>query len=454
MMPDIQTSEHESPFPEQSRLEDIVQDLIAQAQQLGANEVEAGVSIDAGLSVTVRLGETETLEYNHDRALGLTVYFEHRKGSASTADFAPESLSATVHAACDIARYTSKDEYAGLADANRMATSIPDLDLYHPWDISAEQGIELAAECEEAPRQVDRRIENSEGGMVSTNTGMRVKANSHGFMGGYRSSYHSLSCAVIGKQGEEMQRDYWSWSARDYADLPPAAAVGRAAGERTIRRLGTRQLSTRQVPVIYAADIASSLFGHFISAVSGSSLYRKASFLLDHLGLPVFPEFIHIHEQPLLLKGLGSAPYDNDGVATGPRDIVTGGILQGYVLNNYAARRLGMETTGNAGGVRNLTIDPGDKDLPALMRAMDTGLLVTELIGFGVNTVTGDYSRGAAGYWVEGGEVQYPVDEITVAGNLKDMFMNIVAVGNDVDLRGNTRTGSVLVEQMMVAGAS
>ena len=452
-MPDILTSEHESPFPEQSRLEDIVQDLIAQAQQLGANEVEAGVSIDAGLSVTVRLGETETLEFSRDRALGLTVYFDHRKGSASTADFSPESLAATVRAACDIARYTSKDEYAGLADPEQLATTIPDLDLYHPWDISAEQAIELAAECEDAARQVDHRIENSEGGTVSTNTGIRVKASNHGFMAGYRSSYHSLSCAVVGKQGEEMQRDYWSWSARDHADLPAVAEIGRSAGERTIRRLGTRPLSTRQVPVIYAAEIAGSLFSHFISAVNGNSLYRKASFLLDHLGKPVFPGFMHIHEQPLLPKGLGSAPYDSEGVATRARDIVTEGILQSYVLNTYAARRLGMETTGNAGGVRNLTIDPGDRNLPELLRVMDTGLLVTELIGFGVNNVTGDYSRGAAGFWVEDGEIQYPVDEITVAGNLKDMFMNIVEVGNDVDLRGNTRTGSVLIEQMMVAGA-
>jgi PmbA protein len=452
-MPDIQTSEQESPFPEQSRLEDIVQDLIAQAQQQGADEVEAGVSIDAGLSVTVRLGETETLEYNRDRALGLTVYFDKCKGSASTADFAPESLAATVKAACDIARYTSKDEYAGLADPKLLATTIPDLDLYHPWNITAEQAIELATETEDAARQVDPRIENSEGGTVFTNAGMRVKANTHGFMAGYKSSYHSLSCAVIGKQEEEMQRDFWSWSARDKADLMPAAEVGRIAGERTVRRLGTQPLSTREVPVIYAADIAGSLFGHFINAVSGSSLYRKASFLLDSLGKPVFPDFMRIHEQPLLLKGLGSAPYDGEGVATRSRDIVTDGILQGYVLNSYAARRLGMQTTGNAGGVRNLTIEPGDKDLQGLLRSMDSGLLVTELIGFGVNNVTGDYSRGAAGYWVEGGEIQYPVDEITVAGNLKDMFMNIVEVGNDVDLRGNTRTGSVLIEQMMLAGA-
>jgi PmbA protein len=453
IMPDIQTTEQESPFPEQSRLEDIVQDLIAQAQQLGADQVEAGVSIDAGLSVTVRLGETETLEYNRDRGLGLTVYFDQRKGSASTADFAPQSLASTVKAACDIARYTSKDEYAGLADADKLATDIPDLDLYHPWNITAEQAIELATETEDAARRVDPRIENSEGGTVFTNAGMRMKANTDGFMAGYKSSYHSLSCAVIGKQGEEMQRDFWSWSARDRADLMSAAEVGRIAGERTVRRLGTQSLSTREVPVIYAADIAGSLFGHFISAVSGNSLYRKASFLLDHLGKPVFPAFMRIHEQPLLRKAIGSAPYDSEGVATCARDIVTGGVLQGYVLNSYAARRLGMQTTGNAGGVRNLTIEPGDKDLQALLGSMDTGLLVTELIGFGVNNVTGDYSRGAAGFWVEGGEIQYPVDEITVAGNLKDMFMKIVEVGNDVDLRGNTRTGSVLIEQMMVAGA-
>ena len=453
-MPDIQTHEYESGFPEQSRLEDMVQDLIGQAQQLGADEVEAGVSIDTGLSVTVRLGETETLEYNRDRALGLTVYFDQRKGSASTADFAPESLAATVQAACDIARYTSKDEFAGLADKQHIATVIPDLDLYHPWDISAEQAIELAAECEDAARQVDPRIENSEGGTVTTNAGMRVKANTQGFMAGYKSTYHSLSCAVIGKQGEEMQRDYWYYAARDHKELAPVAEVGRIAGERTVRRLGTQRLSTCQVPVIYAADIAGSLFGHFTSAVNGSSLYRKASFLLDHLGQQVFPGFVRIHEQPLLPRGLGSAPYDGEGVATRARDFVTDGILQSYILNSYAARKLGMETTGNAGGVHNLTIEPGEKNLPELLRSMDTGLLVTELIGFGVNNVTGDYSRGAAGYWVEGGEIQYPVDEITVAGNLKDMCMNIVEIGNDVDLRGNTRTGSVLIEQMMVAGAS
>jgi PmbA protein len=452
-MNDTKLIEQELPFPEQSQLEDMVQHLITQAQKAGADSVAAGVSIDAGLSVTVRLGETETLEYNRDRSLGLTVYFDHRKGSASTADFSPDSLSATVQAACDIARYTSHDECAGLADAEHMATVIPDLDLYHPWNLDASQAIALATDCEDAARQVDARIENSEGGTVSSYVGMRVKANTHGFISGYRSSYHSISCAVIGKQGDEMQRDYWSFSARDPADLATAAETGRIAGERTVRRLGTQRLSTRQAPVVFAADIASSLFGHFISAVSGSSLYRKSTFLLDYLGKQVFPDHLHIHEQPLLKKGLGSAPYDSEGVATQARDFIKDGILQSYVLNSYSARKLGLTTTGNAGGVRNLSIDPGDKDLNQILRSMDTGLLVTELIGFGVNNITGDYSRGAAGYWVEGGEIQYPVDEITVAGNLKDMFMNIVEVGNDVDLRGNTRTGSVLIEEMTIAGS-
>jgi PmbA protein len=452
-MNDTKLIEQELPFPEQSQLEDMVQHLITQAQKAGADSVAAGVSIDAGLSVTVRLGETETLEYNRDRSLGLTVYFDHCKGSASTADFSPDSLSATVQAACDIARYTSHDECAGLADAEHMATVIPDLDLYHPWNLDASQAIALATDCEDAARQVDARIENSEGGTVSSYVGMRVKANTHGFIAGYRSSYHSISCAVIGKQGDEMQRDYWSFSARDPADLATAAETGRIAGERTVRRLGTQRLSTRQAPVVFAADIASSLFGHFISAVSGSSLYRKSTFLLDYLGKQVFPDHLHIHEQPLLKKGLGSAPYDSEGVATQARDFIKDGILQSYVLNSYSARKLGLTTTGNAGGVRNLSIDPGDKDLNQILRSMDTGLLVTELIGFGVNNITGDYSRGAVGYWVEGGEIQYPVDEITVAGNLKDMFMNIVEVGNDVDLRGNTRTGSVLIEEMTIAGS-
>lgn len=451
-MSDIQNTAQESLLQEQSRLEELVHDIIARAGNLGADQVEAGVSIDAGLSVTVRLGETETLEFNRDRGLGLTVYFGHRKGSASTADFEPGSIRDTVQAACDIARYTGEDDCAGLADADRMVTVIPDLDLYHPWNVSAEQAIELARECEAAARSVDERIVNSEGATFSSYSGMRVSGNSHGFRGGYRSSRHSISCAVIGKQDDEMQRDHWFAAARDRRDLDSPAGVGRKAGERTVRRLGARQLTTRQSPVVFEANIARGLFGHFISAINGNNLYRKSSFLVDHLGKQVFPDFIHIHEQPLLKKALGSAPFDNEGVATRPRDLVQHGILQGYVLDSYSARKLGVETSGNAGGVRNLSIDSGDKDLSGLLQTMDTGLLVTEVIGFGVNVLTGDYSRGVAGFWVEGGEIQYPVDEITIAGNLRDMFMGIAGIGNDVDLRGNVRSGSVLLEQMTIAG--
>ncbi|MFV1972507.1 MAG: metalloprotease PmbA [Thiohalobacterales bacterium] len=451
-MSEIQEHTPTAGFPDPSRLETLVQDVIAQARTLGADQVDAGVSIDAGLSVTVRLGETETLEYNRDRGLGLTVWFDQRKGSASTADFEPESIVATVRAACDIARYTSQDECGGLADADRMATGIPDLDLYHPWDLDVARAIEVARECEAAARAVDARIENSEGATLSSYSGMRVTGNSHGFLAGYRSSRHSISCAVIGREGDEMQRDHWADTARDPQDLAGPADVGRKAGERTVMRLGARQLSTRQAPVIFAADVARGLVGSFINAISGSNLYRKSSFLVDHLGQPVFQPFMHIHEQPLLQKGLGSAPYDAEGVATRERDIIRDGVLQGYVLDSYAARKLGMETTGNAGGVRNLTVTPGTQDLDGLLRTMDTGLLVSEVIGFGVNILTGDYSRGVVGFWVEGGEIQYPVEEITAAGNLKDMFMGIVEVGNDVDHRGNVRTGSMLIEQMTIAG--
>lgn len=451
-MSELQAISKAEAFPEQGELEAMAQDAIAQAKALGADQVEADVSFDTGLSVTVRLGETETLEYTRDRSLSLVVYFDQRKGSASTADFSPHSIRSSVRAACDIARYTSRDPCAGLADADRMATMLPELDLDHPWALDAAGAIALATECEDAARAVDSRIENSEGGTLSTYQGLRVKANSHGFLGGYRSTHHSISCAVVGRQGDEMQRDYWSVAARSPEDLASPDEVGRIAGEHTVQRLGTRRLATCKVPVVFRAEVARSLFGNFVSAISGSSLYRKSSFLLDHLGKPVFPDFVRIHEQPLLKRGLGSAPYDAEGVATVARDIVTGGVLQGYALSSYSARKLGMETTGNAGGVRNLTIEPGEKDLEGLLKDMNTGLLVTELIGFGVNIVTGDYSRGAAGFWVENGEICYPVDEFTIAGNLADMFSGIEAIGNDVDLRGNVRTGSVLVGQMTVAG--
>jgi PmbA protein len=333
-----------------------------------------------------------------------------------------------------------------------MACDTPDLDLDHPWALTAEQAVDVAIDCEAAAREVDERITNSDGATVSRLRGTSVYGNSHGFVGAYRGTRHSISCAVIGQQDGHMQRDYWYSVARDSSLLEDARHIGRLAAERTLSRLNARRLSTRHTPVIYEASVARGLLGHFIRAVSGGALYRKASFLLNHVGKPVFPSFVRIHEQPRLRGAIGSAPFDDEGVATHARDLVTDGVLQGYVLASYSACRLGLRTTGNAGGVRNLTIDPGGHDLPGLLKLMDTGLLVTELIGQGVNPVTGDYSRGAAGFWIEGGEIRYPVEEITIAGNLKDMFLGLQAVGNDVDLRGNIRSGSILIDRMTIAG--
>jgi len=433
-------------------LETIVAAILAEAKRRGASAAEAGVNAEGGLSVTVRLGEVETVEHNRDKGLGVTVYFGQRKGSASTSDFSGEAIRETVGAACAIARYTAEDPCAGLADAALMARDIPDLDLHHPWEPDAEHAIALAEECEAAAQAVDKRITNSEGATVSSHAGYRVYGNSHGFMGAYPSSRHSVSCAVIADDGHGMQRDYWYTVARDKRDLETVRSVGQRAGDRTVKRLGGRRLSTRQSPVLFVAEVAGGLFGNFIRAIRGESLYRKASFLLDQLGQPVFPSFIHIHEQPHIKKALGSSPFDGEGVATRARDIVAAGVLQSYVLDSYSARKLGMQTTGNAGGVHNLTIDSGPHDFAALLKEMGTGLLVTEMMGMGVNIVTGDYSRGAAGFWVEDGAIQYPVEEITIAGNLRDMFMGIAAVGNDVDMRGSTRTGSVLIERMTIAG--
>lgn len=435
-----------------AQLQELVHNILAEARAQGASAAEAGVSIETGLSINVRLGEVETLEYNRDKGLGVTVYFGHRKGSANTSDFTPEAVRETVRAACGIAKYTAADEYSGLADPELMARDIPDLDLCHPWGINAEQAIELASECEGIARSLDSRITNSEGASVSSHQGDRVYGNSHGFIGAYPSTRHSLSCAVIGGEGESMQRDYWFTVARNSAELDSAADVGRRAAERTLRRLNGRRLSTCQSPVIFSAETATGLLSHFISAIRGGALYRKATFLLDHLGQPVFPDFVRIHEAPHIKKGLGSAPFDSEGVATRARDIVRDGILQGYVLDSYAARKLGMQTTGNAGGVHNLIIEPGTLDLNGLLKRMHKGLLVTELMGMGVNTVTGDYSRGAAGFWVENGEIQYPVEEITIAGNLRTIFMGIAEVGNDIEKRGSIRTGSILVKEMTIAG--
>ncbi len=435
-----------------NHLKTIVQSLLDETTKQGATAAEAGLSQENGLSVTARLGEVETIEHHCDQGLGVTVYFGQRKGSASTTDLSPASIKETVGAACSIARYTSEDAYAGLPEKALLATEFPDLELNHPWNLRADEAIALAIECEDAARSYHADISNSEGASVNTHQGIRVLGNTLGFLQGYASTRHSLSCSVLGQRGDSMQRDYWYTVDRNAQNLEPAAQVGRKAAERTLRRLQGRSLSTRQCPVLYAPEVASGLLGSFIGAISGGNLYRKSSFLLDALDTQIFPEFIHIHEQPYLKGALGSAAYDGEGVATQTRDIVSDGILRGYVLSTYSARKLGMHSTGNAGGVHNLTIEPGEHDDQGLLKLLHTGLLVTELMGQGVNMVTGDYSRGAAGFWVENGEIQYPVEEITIAGKLKTMFKSIVAVGNDVDYRGNIRTGSILLERMSIAG--
>jgi PmbA protein len=435
-----------------SRLKTIVQSILDEAKSQGASAAEAGLSQEKGLSVTARLGDVETIEHHRDQGLGVTVYFGQRKGSASSTDLSPESIKETVGAACSIARYTSEDEYAGLPEKELLATEFPDLELNHPWDLRADEAIALAIQCENAARGYHAEISNSEGASVNTHQALRVMGNTLGFLQGYASTRHSLSCSVLAQRGDSMQRDYWYTVARNAHNLESAVDVGRKSAERALRRLQARSLSTRQCPVMYAAEVASGLLGAFTSAISGGNLYRKSSFLLDALDTQVFPEFVRIHEQPHLKGALGSANYDGEGVATQTRDIVSGGILRGYVLSTYSARKLGLRSTGNAGGVHNLTIDPGEHDYQGMLKQLHTGLLVTELMGQGVNMVTGNYSRGAAGFWVENGEIQYPVEEITIAGNLKDMFRNIVTIGNDIDYRGNIRTGSILIERMSIAG--
>jgi PmbA protein len=433
-------------------LEALVARILAEAKARGATQAEAGVSIDAGLSVNVRLGEVETLEYQRDRALGVTVYFGQRKASASSADLSERAVAETVEKACSIARFTAEDPCAGLAEAELLERNPPDLDLSHPWELSAEQAIDLARECEDAARAEDPRITNSEGASLSTHRGLRAYGNSHGFLGSYPSSRHGLSCAVLGEQDGAMERDYWYTTARDPVELEGAASVGRRAALRTVARLGARKLGTCRAPVLFPAELARGFFGHFLGAIRGSAQYREASFLLNAAGQRVFAEHVEIVQRPHIPKGLASAPFDNEGVVTRDRDLVQRGVLQGYVMGSYSARKLGLQTTGNAGGVWNLLVTPGSDDFDALLRRMGRGLLLGELMGHGVNNVTGDYSRGAAGYWVEDGEIQHPVNEITIAGNLKDLYRQIVAIGTDTDLRGAVRTGSILVEEMTIAG--
>ncbi len=436
-----------------AQLQEMSDRVLQLAKDAGASAAEAEVSLGFGQNVSVRMNETETIEYNRDKGVSVSVYFGQQRGHASTSDLSPQALYDTVSAACNIARYTAKDEFCGLADANLMAKKIPDLDLHHPWVLNVDQAIDLAKVCESEARGVDARITNSEGAAVSTYEGMFAYANSHGFNGGYATSRHSLSCSVIADDGQDnMQRDYWYSTARDAKDLETAQYVGRLAGERTVRRLGSQRIKTAQVPVMFDASISAGLISHLISAISGGSLYRKSSFLLDSLGTQVMSPHITIEEQPHLLKGLSSSPFDNEGVATYPRTLVKNGVLEGYVLSSYSARKLGMTTTANAGGNHNLIVSHGDLDFNGMLKAMGTGLLVTELLGHGVNMVTGDYSRGAAGFWVENGVILHPVEEITIAGNLREMFKQIVAVGNDVLIQGSKQVGSVLIENMTVAG--
>ena len=435
-------------------LADTVALALAEARTAGATQAEADVSLQQGLSVTVRLGEVETVEYQRDRGLGITVYFDGAKGSASSADLRPAAVRDMVAKACSIARHTARDEYAGLADAADMARDVPDLDLYHPWDISPEQAIELARECEAAGRAVDRRLANSEGASVGTHRGVRVYGNSHGFLGGYPSTSHSISCALVAQEGADMQRDYWYTASRSPDALEPPAQIGRRAAKRALARLGARQISTRKAPVLFAAELARGFFGHLVGAVRGTSQYRKASFLLDAMGEQVLPAFVQMHERPHLLRALASSPFDAEGVATRDRDLVRDGVLTGYVLSSYSARKLGMRTTGNAGGIHNLLLDSSEGllDTPALLRLMGTGLYVTELMGQGVNGVTGDYSRGASGFWVENGAIAYPVHEVTIAGNLRQMYRGVRALGSDVDRLGAIQTGPVLIGEMTIAG--
>ncbi len=436
----------------QGELEDLVGRILDAARRQGASGAEAAVSYDTGLSATVRMGEVETVEFNRDRGLGVTVYFGHRKGSASTADWSAGALDETVAAACEIARHTGEDPCNGLAPADRLAREIPDLDLYHPWGLSPGQAIAAAKACEDLARAQDERICNSEGATLNSHQGITAYGNSHGFLGAYPRSRHSLSCSVIARDDSGMERDYWYTVARAPEDLEEPESVGREAAIRAVRRLGARRLTTREAPVVFAAEIATGLMGHFVGAIHGGRLYRKASFLVDSLGQTLFPDWMYMEEQPHLPRGLGSAPFDNQGVATAPRVLVEAGALQGYVLDSYSACRLGMETTGNAGGIHNLVVRAGDEDLAGLLARMDTGLLVTEVMGQGINYVTGDYSRGAAGFWVEGGEVQFPVHEITIAGNLREMYAGILGVGRDVDRRGAIQTGSILVGNLTIAG--
>jgi PmbA protein len=434
------------------RFREIVREALALARSRGASAAETEVSESIGQSVTVRQGEVETIEYTRDKGLSLTVYIGQQRGHASTTDLSAQAIRDTIDKALTIARFTAADDCAGLADPELLARDFPDLDLYRPWGVGVDRSIELARECEAAAFAVDKRITNSEGASIGTSESHFIYGNSLGFLAGYPSSRHHISCAVIAGKDDSMQRDDWYTSGRDPDTLERADSVGSKAGQRALRRLGARKIDTTQAPVLYEAPLASGLLGHFVSSASGGNLYRKSSFLVDALGKPIFSERVTLAERPHLPGGLASTAFDEEGVATHMRNVVERGVLQGYFLGTYSARKLGMRSTGNAGGNHNLVLEAGELDFDGLLKRMGRGLLVTELLGMGVNMVTGDYSRGAAGFWIEDGAIAFPVEEVTIASNLKKMFLDVEAVGNDVVMRGSRISGSVLIGQMTIAG--
>ncbi|MBA2963637.1 MULTISPECIES: metalloprotease PmbA [Ramlibacter] len=444
---------------DRATFEQLVDKALAHAKKLGATDAGAEASEGCGLSVSVRKGELENVERNRDKSLGVTVYIGQRRGNASTSDFSEAAIEQTVQAAYDIARFTAEDPVAGLPDAQDIAgaSEQPDLDLFHPWTIDSEKATEIALACEAAAFATDKRITNSEGAGVSAQQSHFFSSHTRGFRGGYASSRHSISVAPIAGKGGGMQRDAWYSSMRAAGELARPEDVGRYAAERALSRLKSRKIATRECPVLFESPLAAGLLGAFVQATSGGSLYRRSSFLVDSLGKTIFPDHIDVLEDPHLQRGKGSAPFDEEGVRTSGRKVVDAGRVEGYFLSSYSARKLGMKTTGNAGGSHNLTLtsrltQPGD-DLVAMLRKLGTGLFVIELMGQGVNYVTGDYSRGASGFWVENGEIAYPVQEITIAGNMKDMFLGIDAVGADTYNYGAKTVGSILVNRMKVAGS-
>lgn len=422
------------------------------AKQEGANQAEISGAIENGFSVNVRMGEVETVEYHQSNAIGLTVYFNHSTASVTTSDLSDDALTKAVKTACHIIKFTEKDPCAGLADAALMATEFHDLSLYHPWEITVEEAIEKSLNCEHEARLLDKRITNSEGVSLVTQQSQHVYANSHGFKAIEPATRHSMSCMLVAEQDGLMERDYSFTLARDHHDLLSTDALAELAVSKTVNRLGSKSISTRKAPVIFSAEVARSLIGAFLQAINGNNLYHKSSFLLDHLGKQVFSNNINLYERPFIHKGLGSSSYDAEGVATRNQHFVTHGFLERYILNSYSARQLGMQTSANAGGLHNCFVTAGELTFPELLNQMDHGLLVTELFGQGVNLVTGDYSRGAVGFWVEKGKVKYPVSGITIADNLRNMFLNVVAISNDIDRNGNIQIGSMLIEEMVIAG--